>query len=140
MLEAYYRSFVMQGVLPPEDAQNALYTAMELAPSDGELRYQLARDFEQRHMIPEAIAIIRPEAYQVPHRGNELEGERRRREEREIRERQAGRAHHETALEMLNRLEAALDRHQQQRQRRSGALDRRAALPLSSSRALRSSP
>ena len=45
-------SFVTQGVLPPDDAQNALYTAMELAPSDGELRYQLARDFEQRHMIP----------------------------------------------------------------------------------------
>ena len=66
VLAAYYHSFVMQGVLPPEDAQNALYSAMELAPSDGELRYQLARDFEQRHMIPEAIAIIRPEAYQVP--------------------------------------------------------------------------
>ena len=65
VLAAYYRSFVMQGVLPPDDAQNALYTAMELAPSDGELRYQLARDFEQRHMIREAIAIIRPEAYQA---------------------------------------------------------------------------
>jgi hypothetical protein len=110
----------MQGVLPPEDAQNALYSAMELAPSDGELRYQLAHDFEQRHMIAEAIAIIRPEAYQVPHRGNESEGERRRREEREIRERQAGRQHHETALEMLNRLEAQLDPHQQQRLREAG--------------------
>jgi len=107
VLQAYYQSFVMQGVLPPEDAQNALYSAMELAPSDGELRYQLARDFEQRHMIPEAIAIIRPEAYQVPHRGNETESQRRRREEREIRERQAGRTHHESALEMLTRLEAA---------------------------------
>jgi Flp pilus assembly protein TadD len=107
VLEAYYRSFVMQGVMPPDDAQNALYSAMELAPSDGELRYELARDFEQRRMIPEAIAIIRPEAYQVPHRGNESEGDRRRREEREIRERQAGRTHHENALEMLTRLEAA---------------------------------
>jgi Flp pilus assembly protein TadD len=108
VLEAYYRSFVMQSVLPPEDAQNALYSAMELAPSDGELRYELAHDFEQRRMIPEAIAIIRPEAYQVPHRGNESEGDRRRREEREIRERQAGRTHHENALEMLTRLEARL--------------------------------
>jgi hypothetical protein len=106
VLEAYYDSFVMQGVLPPEDAQNALYSAMELAPSDGELRYQLARDFEQRHMIPEAIAIIRPEAYQVPHR-SESEGQRRQREEREVRRRQAGRAHHESALDMLTRLEAA---------------------------------
>ena len=56
----------LQGVLPPEDAQNALYTAMELAPSDGELRYKLARDFERRNMIPEAIAIIRPSAYPAP--------------------------------------------------------------------------
>ena len=106
VLENYYRSFVMQGVLPPDDAQSALYTAMELAPSDGELRYELARDFENRHMISDAIAIIRPKAYQVPHRGNESEGERRRREQREIRERQAGSTHHENALEMLTRLEA----------------------------------
>jgi len=107
VLEAYYDSFVMQGVVPPDNAQSALYSAMELAPSDGELRYELARDFEQRHMIPEAIAIIRPEAYQVPHRGNESEGDRRRRQERENRERQAGHAYHESALEMLARLEAA---------------------------------
>ena len=106
VLENYYRSFAMQGVMPPDDAQSALYTAMELAPSDGELRYELARDFEQRRMIADAIAIIRPEAYSVPHRGNELEGDRRRREQREIRERQAGRTHHENALEMLTRLEA----------------------------------
>jgi tetratricopeptide (TPR) repeat protein len=108
VLEAFYNSYVMQSVPPPEAAQNALYTAMELAPSDGELRYELASDFEQRHMIPEAIAIIRPEAYSVPHRGNESEGERRRREAREIRERQAGREHHESALDMLRRLETAL--------------------------------
>jgi hypothetical protein len=62
VLEAYYRSFVMQGLVPPDDAQSALYSAMELAPSDGELRYEVARDFEQRHMIPEAIAIIRGRA------------------------------------------------------------------------------
>ena len=108
------------GRRPALMASVLLYSAMELAPSDGELRYQLARDFELRHMIPEAIAIIRPEAYQVPHRGNESEGERRRREAREIRERQAGREHHETALEMLNRREAALDPHQQQRQHEAG--------------------
>lgn len=117
VLEAYYNSYVMQNVLPPEDAQSALYSAMELAPSDGELRYALARDFEQRRMIPEAIAIIRPEAYSVPHRGAESEGARRRREEREERRREAGRARHETALEMLTRLQAALTDHDRQRQR-----------------------
>jgi hypothetical protein len=80
------------------------------------LRYQLARDFEQRRMIPEAIAIIRPEAYQVPHRGNESEAEKRRREEREQRYRRAGTVRHETALEMLTRLEAALSPRDRQRQ------------------------
>ncbi|MGZ8347442.1 MAG: hypothetical protein ACXWUP_10065, partial [Allosphingosinicella sp.] len=108
VLEAYYDSFVMQGVLPPEDAQNALYTAMELAPSDGELRYKLARDFETRAMIPEAIAIIRPEAFATPHRGDEAESERRERERREERWREAGRVRHESAREMLSRLEARL--------------------------------
>ena len=118
--QALYQSYVLQGVLPPDEAQNALYTAMELAPSDGELRYQLARDFEQRRMIPEAIAIIRPEAYSVPHRGNESEAERRNRERREDRNRQAGRQRHETPLEMLNRLQAALTPRDQQRQREAG--------------------
>ncbi|HEV7658600.1 MAG TPA: hypothetical protein VGO55_02020 [Allosphingosinicella sp.] len=101
VLAAYYRSFQMQGVLPPEDAQNALYTAMELAPSDDELRYSVALDFEQRGMIPDAITIIRQQAYNEPHR-TESEAERRRREDRQ---RQAGRTRHETALEMLTRLE-----------------------------------
>ena len=63
-------SYVAQGVTPPSGAQNALYTAMELAPSNSELRYKLARDFEQRNMIREAIAIIRPDAFSTPHRGN----------------------------------------------------------------------
>ena len=44
MLSAYYRSFAMQNVVPPEGAQNALYDAMELAPSDDDIRYVLARD------------------------------------------------------------------------------------------------
>jgi hypothetical protein len=107
ILQAYYDSYAAQGVLPPDAAQNALYTAMELAPSDDELRYKVARDFEQRRMIPEAIAIIRPVAYRLPHRDSETEAQRRRRETREDRERQAGRERHETAREMLTRLEAA---------------------------------
>lgn len=107
ILQAYYDSYTAQGVLPPEAAQNALYTAMELAPSDDELRYKVARDFEQRRMIPEAIAIIRPVAYRLPNRDAETEAQRRRRETREERERQAGRERRETAREMLTRLEAA---------------------------------
>lgn len=105
VLIAYYRSFLMQNVLPPEGAQNSLYSAMELAPSDDEIRYLLAGDYERRNMIPEAIAIIRPVAYQVPRRPNETASERRDREERERRDRQAGQEWHESALTMLLRLE-----------------------------------
>jgi tetratricopeptide (TPR) repeat protein len=106
VLAAYYDGYAQQGVLPPYEAQNALYTAMERAPSDGELRYRLARDFEQRNMIPEAIAIIRPEALAMPH--NESERDRRRRERDEERYREAGTERHETAREMLARLEQRL--------------------------------
>lgn len=108
VLEAYYDSFYDQRVMPPEDAQNALYTAMELAPSDGELRYKLARDFESRGMIAEAIAIIRPEAFSAPHRRNESERERKEREREEEKYRQAGTTKHETARQMLARLEGKL--------------------------------
>ena len=108
VLESYYDSFADQGMMATEEAQNALYTAMELAPSDGELRYKLARDFELRNMIPEAIAIIRPEAFSSPHTRDESEKERKEREKREERNREAGKARHETAREMLARLEAKL--------------------------------
>jgi tetratricopeptide (TPR) repeat protein len=110
VLREYYRSYLMQNIAPPDAAQNALYTAMELAPSDDELRYLLARDFERRDMIPEAIAIIRPVAYQVPDRSRDSESERRQREEREVRDRAAGQERHETAREMLVRLEARAGR------------------------------
>ena len=106
--EAYYDSFAEFGLMPPEHAQNALYAAMELAPSDGEIRYKLARDFEMRNMIAEAIAIIRPQALSTPHRRNESERERKERLRQEERYRDAGRTTHESAREMLTRLEAKL--------------------------------
>lgn len=108
VLAAYYDSYALQGVLPPAEAQNALYTAMELAPVDDELRYRLARDFEQRDMIPQAIAIIRFIALSEPHREDESARERRRREQNEERYRRAGRERHESPREMLARLEARL--------------------------------
>lgn len=108
ILEAYYDSFADQGVLPPESAQNALYSAMELAPSDSDLRFKLAADFEQRNMIPEAIAIIRATAFTLPHRKNESESQKKRREEREEKYRRAGDTRRETAREMLERLEKKL--------------------------------
>lgn len=118
VLEAYYDSYAAQGVSPvPDAAQNAIYTAMELAPSDPDLRYKVALDFERRNMIAEAIAIIRPDAYRTRHRGNESDGERRRREEREERFRQAGTERRETAREMFERLERKLAELPAQQQR-----------------------
>lgn len=114
VLAAYYESHALQGVLPPVEAQNALYIATELAPSDGELRYRLARDFEQRGMIPEAIAIIRPEALALPH--DESDREKRERERNEERYRRAGRERHESARDMLTRLEASRSETDRQRQ------------------------
>lgn len=108
ILEAVHNSYTAQNVLPPDEAQNALYTAMERAPSDDGIRYALARDFEARAMIEDAITIIRPAAYRLPHRDNESDGERRRRERREDRYRDAGEVRRESAREMLVRLEARL--------------------------------
>lgn len=108
VLEAFYDSYAGQGVLAPDAAQAALYRAMELAPSDSELRYKVAADFEKRDMIAEAVAIIRPDAYRLPHRKSESEKEKKRREEREEKNRGAGQAKRETAREMLTRLERRL--------------------------------
>jgi tetratricopeptide (TPR) repeat protein len=108
VLEAYYDSYAGQGVLPPEAAQAALYRAHELAPSDGDLRYKLAQDFEKRDMIREAVAVIRPVAFVLPHRKGESAKEKKRREEREEKYRAAGEVKRETAREMLARLEGKL--------------------------------
>lgn len=114
--EAYYDSFAQTMAIPPEEAQAALYRAMELAPSDGGLRRKVAADFEQRDMIADAIAIIRPEAYRVPDRSDETERARERRLRREDRYRRAGTARAESAREMLDRLL----RKQQEAQPRGG--------------------
>jgi tetratricopeptide (TPR) repeat protein len=108
VLEAFYDSYAGQGIVPPEPAQAALYKAHELAPSDDDLRYKLAADFEKRDMIGEAIAIIRPVAFVLPHRKGESAKEKKRREEREEKNRAAGEMKRETAREMLARLEAKL--------------------------------
>ncbi|HEU0098246.1 MAG TPA: hypothetical protein VFQ67_05655 [Allosphingosinicella sp.] len=108
VLEAYYDSYARQGILPPDPAQAALYKAHELAPSDSDLRYKLAADFERRDMIEEAVAIIRPVAYELPHRKGESAKEKKRREEREEKYRGAGEVKRETAREMLARLERKL--------------------------------
>lgn len=66
ILRAFYDSYVDQGVFPPAAAQSALYSAFELLPQEQGLRIKVAGDFEQRGMIDEAIAVIKPAAYESP--------------------------------------------------------------------------
>jgi len=106
ILQGFYQSYVRQGIMPPESAQNALYTAFELLPQFDDLRMQLAGDFEMRGMIDEAIAIIRPEAYLSIDPSALGDSEKRKREARLKKYREAGEKETETPREMLNRLEA----------------------------------
>lgn len=108
VMEAYYDSYVAQGVLPPASAQNALFKALQLAPGDSDLRYKVAADFERRDMIREAIHVIRPTALAMRAHGDESERERRKREEMEDEWREAGERERETPRDMLTRLERKL--------------------------------
>lgn len=107
--EAYYDSFVSQGVQPPAGAQNALFRGFELVPQDEGIRYKLAADFEARGMIPEAITIIKPIAVQAHDPAGESQGKREKRERLERKYRRVGETGDEdTPLKMLKRLEAKL--------------------------------
>jgi tetratricopeptide (TPR) repeat protein len=66
----YYRSFVEQGKKPPENAFQGLEWALELAPFDGELRWNLARNYIERKRYADAVVALRPLAFD-PHRDNE---------------------------------------------------------------------
>jgi hypothetical protein len=79
---------------------------MELAPSDDDLRYRVAADFEQRDMIEDAVAIIRPLALTLP--SKESEKQKRNREKMEDKYREAGREKRETARDMFLRLQKKL--------------------------------
>ena len=108
ILAAYYNSFLSEGVVPPPGAQNGLVRAFELVPQDDDLRYQLAHDFEQRGMVADAIAVIRPAAFELHGEGEELTRTKRMREKFERIYRIAGEEKRETAREMLDRLEKRL--------------------------------
>jgi Flp pilus assembly protein TadD len=107
ILLAYYNSFVRQGVAPPAGAQNALVRAFELVPQDEMLRYLVAADFENRGMIQEAVATIKPVAFEL--HGSDENAKKKKKEE-ELREkyRVAGDTRTETPREMLERLEKKL--------------------------------
>ncbi|MBX3594823.1 hypothetical protein [Sphingomonas sp.] len=64
--KVYYDSWVDAGRYPPPPgALNGLAYALKLVPNDDDLRYLVAKDYETRDMIPEAIAVIRPLAYTI---------------------------------------------------------------------------
>jgi predicted Zn-dependent protease len=106
ILEAYYDSFLAEGVLPPPGAQNALVKAFDLVPQDDDLRYKLASDFEQRQMIEDAIQIIKPAAFSLSEEENPAK--RAKRERQEARYREVDEVKRETPREMLARLETKL--------------------------------
>jgi hypothetical protein len=70
LLEAYYDTYVWQGITPPAGAQNALMKAHELLPGDDDMTYKLASDFEKRGLLDDAIYMISPEAFGISDEDN----------------------------------------------------------------------
>lgn len=104
---AYYESWTRRGILPPAAGQNALAHAHNLIPREVSLRYMVARDFEQRGMIEDAIATIGPIAFGI---ADETERDKRRRERAQERFKEAeDDIDRETPREMLVRLLAKKD-------------------------------
>ncbi len=106
ILRAYYNSFVAEGVLPPAGAQNGLMEALSLVPSDDDLRMQVARDFERRDQIDDAITVIKPLAYRIRPNSEMSPSERARRDREKVNFALLGEdPNEETAREMMTRLE-----------------------------------
>lgn len=108
ILEAYYDSFIAEGLLPPAGAQAGLFRAHELLPQDEGLRFKVAADFERRDMIKDALHVIRPAALVLPDPAEESGRRKREREKWEERYRETGSVKQETARDMMLRLEQKL--------------------------------
>lgn len=109
VLQAYYESFSKRGELPPAGAQAGLFRALQLVPSEGDLRYQVAADFEKRGMIREALAVIRPLAFTQRPDSELSPAEKARREKDKVRYAMVGQdIERETPREMMDRLEKKL--------------------------------
>jgi hypothetical protein len=106
ILRAYYDSYLRQKKLPPADAQNMLFRALDLNPNDHEIRYELARDFEARGMLEDAIDMIRISAFSSSEKEPANDKERQKLEKLRQKYRLAGEERRETAREMLVRLQA----------------------------------
>lgn len=105
---ALFQSFLDQQVQPSIEAQNGLVEAFNLLPQNDTIRYLLARDFENRDMIPDAIAVIEPAAFGT-FDGDEKEKRKRQRQLDTAAKRYTGIDGNESARDMLDRLEAKRD-------------------------------
>lgn len=103
-LAGYYQSFRLQGQLPPVGAQNGLVRAHQLLPQNGDLRYGVALDYEQRNMIDEAMFVISPEAFGT-FDGDEKEAKDRKRDLQRAASKITGITIRETGLDMYKRLQ-----------------------------------
>lgn len=104
---ALYQSYANRGLAPAE-AQNRLVEAFNLLPQNDEIRYLVARDFEMRGMIEDAILIIKPAAFGT-FDGDEGEKRKRARLMEKYSERFTNINNYESAGDMLMRLEAKRD-------------------------------
>lgn len=105
---ALFTSFEKQGQMPSVTAQNRLVEAFQLLPQNDEIRYLLARDFEQRGFIEDAISIIEPAAFGT-FDGDDAEKRRRERALRRYSERYSNINNYESPKDMLDRLVAKRD-------------------------------
>ena len=107
ILRGFYETYLRQGIMPPESAQNALYSAFTMLPQEDGLRHEVAADFERRGLLDAAIAVIRPAAFQMVDPSELSPRDRQKREQAKLKHKIAGDADdEETAREMLDRLEA----------------------------------
>ncbi|QWC56208.1 hypothetical protein F7D01_03085 [Erythrobacter sp. 3-20A1M] len=100
---AFFKSYLTQGILPSVAAQNYMVQAFDLLPQNDEIRYLVARDFEQRGMLDDAVAVIEPAAYGT-FDGDEGKKRRRERLMKRFAEKYTNIQNYESPLEMLNRL------------------------------------
>lgn len=101
---ALFKTYEQQGVLPSIDAQNRLVEAFQLLPQNDEVRYLLARDFEQRGLFADAIEVIKPAAF-GSFDGDESEKRKRRRFMDKAAKRFTNIDNYESPLDMLTRLQ-----------------------------------
>lgn len=105
---ALFKTYEQQGVLPSIEAQNRLVEAFQLLPQNDEVRYLLARDFEQRGLIDDAIEIIKPSAF-GSFDGDDSEKRKRKRLADSAAQRFTNITSYESAIDMLKRLQEKQD-------------------------------